>query len=1326
MRTRPRWSGLLLALLVAATSAGAQVPRVVLEQAGEAPRAPLRFQPRAGASALFEAAVEQDLLDTRGDTRVTLTAFIQSDVRRVDPDGGTEVLTWLAGLSLAGTKTKGLDEALSHTLGLEVRGRVDARGLTSRATLGMRGQPLPHPPELLRTLVGDLTRHIVPLPEEAVGVGARWTVEDTPELLGARVRRRATYQLVSRAADRADLDVAFSVDAEDVKLDGALGGNARLNRLKRLKGEGSSRMRLQLTEAPGGELDVTLLLVMEPEPDSGHRVRTHEGAVRLRVARVERPLPFVRWKDGVPESLGCAEGTAPEEVWHEGREPGAIAWRCVRPDGTPHGPVVGLALTGLQAFVGEYRDGLRSGTWRVWDRPGSEEPSVSTWREGRLDGRNEERDPRTGALEVGEWRNGLKEGDFELRDARGVVRARGTYIRGAREGTWRSADGRFEEEYRGGKRQGLHVLRDEAGAEVERGTWREGRKHGEWVLRREGGAVERRVYHDGKLWTGLQTVRLPPEERDGAHAEGALREGKRQGPWTEWDSDVRLQRLAAGRYVDGRREGVWRTWHGSGMGRDVLASEGAWRRDVRVGRWTFFDEQGRRVRVQTWRDGVLDGPSTLFHGNGRKREEGRFRKGLQDGTWKRWSEDGTRMWSGHFAAGRPVGRWLVRHGAEGVKPVVVKPDAPCPPWAEPLAEPTARRPFSGCADRETGEPEGAWVRLHETYGYVAEEGTFARGLREGEWKLYYPSGNLLARGPYRAGLKDGRWTYFHDAKDRVLVEAEYTSGRRSGPWHAFHADGRPWLETRYTLRPEDERSGSWTPERLSQVQHTPPHSLVTATEDFPEKWLTPGGAPDEERTAEAFHRVLHANGKAHTEGLWRRFRPVGVHRTWDADGREVEVVDHEAGTRSVAAGPGTLREERVRQVDAKTSLTRRWDARGQLVWLARTGEAGSIHGGVTVWDSGGAPRWYLGASRGVLHGPFRLPGPPGQPDLTGHALLNEVIELQPDPCPPGSQRIAALEQEVTLLCMTRGREAALTAEWAADLTLKRWSVEPDKASAEARDPGASQAPGVTFAQADEVSRYPDGKLRWEKVLQEDGQRRYRAWYPDGTLREEGAWRGDRPEGTWRGFASNGALVWEGRYEDGKPVGVWQGWYEDGSRRSRHGFAGWRFARFWRRDGSLWKEGELGRDGLELWRWYSPEGTLQAEGTLKQGRPIGPWRLALGGAAAPESRSHDEDARLEWSVPATDGRARLEVLMLGGEATGTWRLSDARGARHVSLRLRGQVLRQWTRNAEGVLVAMPVREAEDEPPSQEPPPWQGDIDDEAPPLMPEELTASATP
>jgi hypothetical protein len=84
-------------------------------------------------------------------------------------------------------------EALAQVTGTY---EVDSRGLTRRADV----QIPQNIPARLGTLLGNIRTALisVPLPEEAVGVGARWQVERLHEVAGIKTKQTVVYSLLER------------------------------------------------------------------------------------------------------------------------------------------------------------------------------------------------------------------------------------------------------------------------------------------------------------------------------------------------------------------------------------------------------------------------------------------------------------------------------------------------------------------------------------------------------------------------------------------------------------------------------------------------------------------------------------------------------------------------------------------------------------------------------------------------------------------------------------------------------------------------------------------------------------------------------------------------------------------------------------------------------------------------------------------------------------------------------------------------------------------------------------------------------------------------
>jgi len=131
---------------------------------------------------------------------------------------------------------------------------------------------------------------------------------------------------------------------------------------------------------------------------------------------------------GSRESDDCPAGTSPSVV-ALGR---TRVRECHRSDRTPHGPVVEIDENGVKRRVGQWGDGEKVGTWRVYLR--GKVFSESTFVAGELTRVvNFQEDGRP--LTWSEYEDGFAHGKERRWNAAGLVVER-EYTRGQRSGTW--------------------------------------------------------------------------------------------------------------------------------------------------------------------------------------------------------------------------------------------------------------------------------------------------------------------------------------------------------------------------------------------------------------------------------------------------------------------------------------------------------------------------------------------------------------------------------------------------------------------------------------------------------------------------------------------------------------------------------------------------------------------------------------------------------------------------------------------------------------------------------------------------------------------------
>lgn len=89
---------------------------------------------------------------------------------------------------------------------------------------------------------------------------------------------------------------------------------------------------------------------------------------------------------------------------------------------------------------------------------------------------------------------------------------------------------------------------------------------------------------------------------------------------------------------------------------------------------------------------------------------------------------------------------------------------------------------------EKGEVESSKIYEH---GALVGEGIVQKnGNKNGNWKLYYPSGKKLAEGEYNNGKKIGYWKFYYE-NGVIETEGEYAkNGKQDGLWKEYFESGK--------------------------------------------------------------------------------------------------------------------------------------------------------------------------------------------------------------------------------------------------------------------------------------------------------------------------------------------------------------------------------------------------------------------------------------------------------------------------------------------------------------------------------------------------------
>lgn len=357
------------------------------------------------------------------------------------------------------------------------------------------------------------------------------------------------------------------------------------------------------------------------------------------------------------------------------------------------------------------------------------------------------------------------------------------------------ADGDRIERWPGGAIKAQWRVITVDGREVPDGVWREWHETGEDKVLGQ--------YAAGKRvgsWRGWHANKQLAYE-------GSYNDDKQTGPWNEWHPNGR--KSSEGEYVEGLKHGEWRTWHAAGglestarfeHGRPVgesiswfedgrVRSSGEYEDGQKVGRWVVYHDNGVEELSEMWEAGLLHGPTVGSFRNRQQSFKGEWNRGLRSGEWSWWHPTGVLARRGEYQDGLEHGEWLewydievlhlkgsyekgqrvgewqefdedgnlclrrtYREGALAREDFYFR-NAMVQPRQEAYPDGSISMEWTVSVADDGTEIQHGYQRSYYRNGKLAELGAFVRGEKDGPWRTWDESGNLLVQEIYQLGKK---------------------------------------------------------------------------------------------------------------------------------------------------------------------------------------------------------------------------------------------------------------------------------------------------------------------------------------------------------------------------------------------------------------------------------------------------------------------------------------------------------------------------------------------------------------------------------------------
>ena len=96
------------------------------------------------------------------------------------------------------------------------------------------------------------------------------------------------------------------------------------------------------------------------------------------------------------------------------------------------------------------------------------------------------------------------------------------------------------------------------------------------------------------------------------------------------------------------------------------------------------------------------------------------------------------------------------------------------------------------ANFKEGERDGLTEQFYSDTGKLRVSGNYKNGVLDGEFKAYYPNGNLQGEVTYKNGEMNGEFKEYHENKN-IRLSGNYKNSLQEGEWKSYLEDGT--LET---------------------------------------------------------------------------------------------------------------------------------------------------------------------------------------------------------------------------------------------------------------------------------------------------------------------------------------------------------------------------------------------------------------------------------------------------------------------------------------------------------------------------------------------------
>jgi len=274
-------------------------PVVTVKNKGKDPRKELRYTPDKGCKSSLAMTLRMEMTTEMGAFKPPQTKIpaqetkFDFEVTSVSPNGDIAYNYRVSDVKIAEGE-EGVNPMVSNAMKTQLEGIkglsgsavVTARGFTKKATVTVPEGASPTVKQMLESMTQSAQQFSAPLPEEAVGVGAVWTVATTIEQNGMSIDQTTTYEVLGFEGDAVQLKAVVEQSAKEQEVHPSGVPAGMKVKLISYKGKGEGKTTLQMAQIVPKAAEMALESTNQMAVDSGGAAPGTEVTTKVKMRTV--------------------------------------------------------------------------------------------------------------------------------------------------------------------------------------------------------------------------------------------------------------------------------------------------------------------------------------------------------------------------------------------------------------------------------------------------------------------------------------------------------------------------------------------------------------------------------------------------------------------------------------------------------------------------------------------------------------------------------------------------------------------------------------------------------------------------------------------------------------------------------------------------------------------------------------------------------------------------------------------------------------------------------------------------------------------------------